>query len=47
MYSRGIYIYETETKTGPIINFILVAYLYETETKTGDIFKCILMTYLF
>ena len=32
------YLYETETKTGPIFKCILVAYLYETETKTGPIF---------
>ena len=41
------YLYETETKTGPIFKFILVTYLYETETKTGSIFKCILVGHLY
>jgi hypothetical protein len=40
------YLYETETRTGHIFKFILVACLYETETKTGPIFKCMLVAYV-
>ena len=41
------YLYETETRTGPIFKCIIVAYLYETENRTGSLFKFIIVAYLY